>query len=188
MIKRLYKVMSSLILKKRIKKMGSFGAHSRISLKGLRNIVRMENVFIGDYVSIGPNAYMYTTSKSKVIIKDGAVIAPNVKFLTASHNYDSIDLKAIPFDNVNIVGDIIINECVWIGESVILLPNITIGKGAIIAAGSIVTKSVPNYAVVGGNPATVIKYRNSERFEELLIMKSYTMKISEKKEYRKKSV
>ena len=56
--------------------------------------------------------------------------------------------------------ELIICDDVWIGTRVTILGNVkTIGKGAIIAAGAVVTKSVPDYAIVGGNPAKVIKYR-----------------------------
>ena len=53
-----------------------------------------------------------------------------------------------------------IESDVWIGARVIILPGVTIGKGAILAAGAVVTKDVPDYAVVGGVPAKVLKYRN----------------------------
>jgi len=59
-------------------------------------------------------------------------------------------------------GDIIIKNDVWIGANVTLLDGITIGNGAVIAAGAVVVKDVPPYAIVGGNPAKVIKYRFSQ--------------------------
>lgn len=54
---------------------------------------------------------------------------------------------------------VIISDDVWIGARVTILPGVHIGKGAIIGAGAVVTKDVPEYAVVGGNPAKIIKYR-----------------------------
>ena len=57
---------------------------------------------------------------------------------------------------------IIIGDDVWIGGHVIVLPGVHVGNGAILAAGAVVTKDVPEYAIVGGNPARVIKYRNGE--------------------------
>lgn len=52
-----------------------------------------------------------------------------------------------------------IGDDVWIGANVIILPGIQVGKGAILAAGAVVTKDVPDYTVVGGNPARVLKMR-----------------------------
>lgn len=59
-------------------------------------------------------------------------------------------------------GDVIIGNDVWIGEQSLILSGVRIGNGAIIGAGSVVTKNVPGYAIVGGNPAKIIKYRFSE--------------------------
>lgn len=63
---------------------------------------------------------------------------------------------------------VIIGNDVWIGENVTLLPSVKIGNGAIISAGSIVTKDVPDYAIVGGVPAKIIKYRFSKEEIEIL--------------------
>lgn len=57
---------------------------------------------------------------------------------------------------------LMIHDDVWIGARVTILGNVgTIGKGAIIGAGAVVTKAVPDYAIVGGNPARIIRYRNA---------------------------
>lgn len=56
----------------------------------------------------------------------------------------------------------------WIGRSVMILPGVTIGDGSIIAGGSVVTRDVESYTVVGGNPAKVIKYRNKEKVDLLM--------------------
>ena len=60
---------------------------------------------------------------------------------------------------------IIIGDDVWIGGHVIILPGVNIGNGAIVGAGAVVTRDVPEYAVVGGNPAKVIRFRNGEKHE-----------------------
>lgn len=59
-------------------------------------------------------------------------------------------------------GDTVLNDGCWLGMRCMIMPGVTVGEGAIIAAGSIVTKDVPDYAVVGGNPAKILKYRFSE--------------------------
>ncbi|ELA7570041.1 CatB-related O-acetyltransferase [Vibrio alginolyticus] len=56
-------------------------------------------------------------------------------------------------------GEIVIGNDVWIGVNAIILSGVKIGHGSIVAAGSVVTKDVPDYSIVGGNPAKVIKYR-----------------------------
>ena len=56
---------------------------------------------------------------------------------------------------------VIIEDDVWIGARVTILPGVHIGKGSVLGAGSVITSDVPPYAVVGGNPARVLKYRNN---------------------------
>jgi acetyltransferase-like isoleucine patch superfamily enzyme len=65
-------------------------------------------------------------------------------------------------------GDIIVGDDVWIGTNAIICSGVKIGQGAIVAAGAVVTKDVPSYAVVGGNPANLIKYRFEEPLRKRL--------------------
>jgi acetyltransferase-like isoleucine patch superfamily enzyme len=130
------------------------------------SFIRPENIIIGNDVHLGPNAYLDATGN--IEIGNGVIFGPHVTIYTRSHNYDSECLEALPFDQKMVVAPVIINEFVWVGTKVIILPGVTIGKGAVIAASAVVTKDVPEYAVVGGNPAKVLKYRNKDRFEELV--------------------
>ena len=71
-------------------------------------------------------------------------------------------------------GDTVIEDAVWIGMRSMIMPGVRLGEGAVIAAGSIVTKDVPPYAIVGGNPAKIIKYRFSpEIIAKILALKIY---------------
>ncbi len=85
--------------------------------------------------------------------------------ITQNHNYDKG--SAIPYDNTFEYKTIRIEDNVWFGNRVIVTGNITIGEGAILAAGAVVVKDVPPCAIVGGNPAKVIKYRDVERYNNL---------------------
>lgn len=84
--------------------------------------------------------------------------------ITSNHNYEG---DAIPYDKTNICKAVKIGDFVWFGNRVTVVGDVTIGDGAIIAAGAVVTKDVPPYAIVGGNPARIIKYRDKEHFERL---------------------
>lgn len=70
-------------------------------------------------------------------------------------------------------GDIIVNDDVWIGDSALILSGVEIGQGAVIAAGAVVTEDVPPYAVVGGVPARVIKYRFTDEVIKELVKIDY---------------
>lgn len=124
-----------------------------------------ENIEIGNNVRIGEKTQII--AQGGCIIKDGAILADRVDIRTANHCYDDDQLTMIPFDERLVLKPVIIEENVWIASHTVILPGVTIGEGAVVAAGAIVTKDVPPFAVVGGNPAKIIKYRNKEKYLEL---------------------
>lgn len=85
--------------------------------------------------------------------------------ITQNHNFDYG--KEIPYDSTYIVKEVVIGDNVWLGNRVTILPGVTIGEGAIIQAGSVVTKDVPYCGIAGGAPAEVFKYRDIEHYERL---------------------
>ena len=85
--------------------------------------------------------------------------------LSQNHNYDKGN--AIPYDDTNIYKDVEIGDFVWFGSRVMILPGTKIGEGAIIQGGAVVHGEIPPYAIAGGNPAKVFKYRDVEHFKEL---------------------
>ncbi len=90
--------------------------------------------------------------------------------ITENHNYEG---EAIPYDSTNITKKVIIEDNVWFGNRVLVTGNVTISEGAIIAAGSVVVKDVPYCAIVGGNPAKVIKYRDIAHYESLKAQRKF---------------
>jgi len=118
-----------------------------------------DNLEIGDYVYIGPNSFF--SSFGKILIKRGSIIGPNLIIHTANHNYEN-NIQAIPYDKGLIIKDVTIEENVWIGDRVIIVPGVNIGEGAIIAAGSVVVKDIPPFSIAGGNPAKVIRDRSNK--------------------------
>ncbi len=118
-------------------------------------------MFAGSYIRVVKNAYLELnggfinegaeiTCASKITIGKGATIARDVVI----RDYDG---HTIELPNYEIAKPIIIGENVWIGNRAIILKGVTIGDGAIIGAGTVVTKDVPKKAVVVGNPAKIIK-------------------------------
>lgn len=91
--------------------------------------------------------------------------------ITDNHNYNEPEF--IPYDKTRISNPIIIKDFVWIGQRVIIMPGVTIGEGAIVGAGSVVTKNINDCAIYAGNPAKFIKYRNIEHFNKLKIEKKF---------------
>jgi virginiamycin A acetyltransferase len=131
----------------------------------------IENVEVGYYSYGMLNVQsMYVQSNEKLSIGNFVSIAPGAKFILGmNHQVNTITTyplfsRFIKYDKKDATskGGIIIEDEVWIGTNVLILSGLKIGKGAIIAAGSIVTKDVPPYSIYGGNPAKLIKYRFSE--------------------------
>lgn len=123
-----------------------------------------EKIVFGNNVFIGPNSHL--DGAGGITIGNGVIMAPNVTIYSRSHNF-SENLQALPFDQVMHCAEVKIGDYVWIGSHVIILPGVEIGKRCVIGAGSVVSKNIPDYGVAVGNPAKVVKYRDSERFEAL---------------------
>ncbi|MBN2789743.1 MAG: acyltransferase [Candidatus Delongbacteria bacterium] len=112
-----------------------------------------KNISIGSECQINENVFIQGAK-----IGNCVMIAPNTAILTSTHNFSRTD---IPMVHQGSTKEIIptIEDDVWIGRNVIIMPGVTIGKGSIIAAGAIVTKDVEEYSVVGGVPAKLIRKR-----------------------------
>lgn len=120
---------------------------------------------LGSHCWIGNN--FYAKADGGITIGSGTIISRNCEIWTSNHNYDSDDLQCIPYDRRMINKPVVIGENCWLGSRVTIIPGVTIGEGVVVGAGSVVTKDIPDYAVVGGNPAKIIKYRNIEKYKEL---------------------
>ncbi|MGE4444669.1 MAG: DapH/DapD/GlmU-related protein [Candidatus Altimarinota bacterium] len=84
-----------------------------------------------------------------------------------SHNHNFKSEKFIPYDNKEILKSVEIGDAVWIGANVTIAPGSKIGEGVIVSAGSVVFGDIPDYAIIRGNPAKIIKYRDIETFLKL---------------------
>lgn len=124
------------------------------------------NVSLGINVSIAENVLIYRTAP--VTIGDDTMIAPNVIIHTSTHDYNYHPMWTRRIDRPVEIG-----KHVWIGCGAIILPGVKIGDYAVIAAGSVVTAHVPSSAIVAGNPARIIKYR------DMVTIKSKTSYLKE---------
>ena len=117
-------------------------------------------ISLGDNCDIG--AFNHITSAGKVIIGNGVLTGRRVLISNNNHGEFSEDDLRLPPVSRNIIakGDIIIEDNVWIGEGASILGSLHIGQGSVIGANSIVTKDVPPYTLVVGNPAKIIKRIN----------------------------
>ena len=160
----------------------------------IKNTVSNPNIVIGDYTyyddpedseNFERNVlYHFPFVGDRLIIGKFCAIARGVKFIMNGANHRMDGVSTYPFgifgngwekvsphaDEMTHKGDTVIGNDVWIGHEAVIMPGVRVGDGAIIAAQSVVVKDVEPYAIVGGNPATLIRRRFDERAIESLLM------------------
>lgn len=159
----------------------------------IKSVVTNPNIIVGDYSYYddseeGPESFekhvthFYDFIGDKLIIGKFVSIAKGVEFMMNGANHMLDSYSAYPFEIIDEFkglsrpfaqrgnrGDTIVGNDVWIGQNATILPGVHIGDGAIIGACSVVTKDVPPYSVVAGNPAQVKKYRFDKETIDLLL-------------------
>jgi virginiamycin A acetyltransferase len=159
----------------------------------LKNFIKATNIFIGDYtyfddVRNGPEKfeeynvlYNYHPDKVKLVIGKFCAIAAETRFImTGDHKLDGISTYPFPVFrqgwesayntlDLPVKGDILIGNDVWFGYNSLIKNGLNIGHGAIIAAGALVVKDVPPYAIVAGNPGKIVKMRFDDATIERLL-------------------
>jgi len=169
------KLYSSIQKRKMLKKFASIGNDFHFNPEGSHFYYK--NIYIGNHVSIGYNAD-FVASRSKIIIGDHVVFAPHVSIRGGDHRYDLVgrfidsitDSEKLPENDT----DVVFEGDNWIGMNVTILKGVTIGRGAIIAAGSVVIKNIPPYSICGGIPGKVLK----KRFTKAQIIEHETLLYS----------
>lgn len=155
----------------------------------LNNVIDHPRMEIGDFSYYTHSGKLEDTAailapflghevRERLVIGKFAQIARGSYFITSSANHPMTGFTTYPFRIFKPetfgykdlpVKDTVVDHDVWIGQNAAIMPGVHIGSGAIVAAASVVTRNVPPYAVVGGNPARVIRMRYSEEMiEELL--------------------
>ena len=114
-------------------------------------------ITIGNRVALNANVHINASIGGEIVIGDNVLIGPNVLMRASDHATTNIDVPI--WRQGHIAGRIQIDDDVWIGGNATILRDVVIGHGAVVAAGAVVNRDVPPFAVVGGVPARVIKSR-----------------------------
>jgi acetyltransferase-like isoleucine patch superfamily enzyme len=133
-----------------------FGALGTSALIDYKSYFRYpKKIFIGDCVAINRGCSFYAVHLAEggtITIGNNVAIGPNVTIFAGGHDHRALDLPTV-------AAPVTIGNFVWIGGNSTILQGVSIGEGAIIGAGSVVSKSIPAYCIAAGNPAKVIKQR-----------------------------
>ena len=110
---------------------------------------------IGNRVGINNNVIVGASDNGTIVIGSDVLIGPNVVIRASNHRYDRKDVPIITQGHTG--GTITIEDDVWIGANCVILPDVRIGKGAVVGAGAVVTKDIQPYALAAGVPAQIVK-------------------------------
>jgi acetyltransferase-like isoleucine patch superfamily enzyme len=146
-----YYLHEHVLWRKKININGLARIHARTSIRNAQNI------YLGNNVRITMDCCVWAEINSKIIMGDNVLIGPGVKIFCGNHG---TELNGIPmvFQN-RVEKDIVIGNDVWIGANSVVVSGVKIYNGAVVAAGSVVTKDVAENSIYGGVPAKFIKTR-----------------------------
>lgn len=146
-----------------------------------KRIFDINKVRVGRFTYGQLNIFSYGAKNELLTIGDFVSIASNVKFILGGNHrtdtFSSYPFKVKLMNEANEAlskGPIVVEDDVWIGIDCIILSGVRIGQGAVIGAGTVVSKDIPPYAIVTGNPARVVKYRFDEKTREMLTQFDYS--------------
>lgn len=142
--------------------MNNLGVKVSFNGYGTFKFRKRNDVSLGTNIHIGSNFYI--RAEGKLAIGDNTHISRNFKLYTHNHNYQG---NKLPYDDTFVYKPVNIGKNVWIGTDVIILPGANIGDGCIVGAGSVVSGTYDELSIIVGNPAKVVKKRNSEHYFSL---------------------
>ena len=135
-------------------------AHSSLDIRYGCVIVGASKIEIGRNFIVRPGVQIYAESPSmqpSIIIGNDVMFGPGVQLHINNHVFADKNVP-ISFQGHDEKGPIVVKDGAWIGANAVVLSGVTIGKNSVVAAGAVVSKDVPDYSIVGGVPAKLIKY------------------------------
>lgn len=153
--------------RKMLAKLGHCGEETKISDRA--EIIAPDRLHVGSGSFIGEGCWV--NAVGGIHIGNYSGLGARTVIFSIEHRYAGAD--SLPFDDVRMIKPVYIEDFVWVGINVSILPGVRIGEGAIVGLGSVVTNDVPPLAIVMGNPAKVIGHRKKDDFDRLKAAKSF---------------
>jgi acetyltransferase-like isoleucine patch superfamily enzyme len=137
-----------------------FGSHGRGFMFDPDGLYSFQNIHAGDQVNLGYQPILMA-ARSEIRIGSHVMFGPQVMVVGGGHNTTKVGAFMIEVQEKTANDDlgVVIEDDVWVGARAILLRGVTLGRGTIVGAGSIVNRSTPPYAIVAGSPAHLVRFR-----------------------------
>jgi acetyltransferase-like isoleucine patch superfamily enzyme len=130
--------------------------NGKVAMSSTARILYPQNIYIGDRTNINRYCCLWASPHARIVIGKNCLTGSNVTVLTSKY---SINGRRNFRDNPSIEMDVIIEDDVWLGANVVVLPGVKIGRGSVIGAGTVVSKDVPPFSVIVGPGGKKIKTR-----------------------------
>lgn len=143
-----------------------------------------ERLQLGSHVFINRGCHLAT--EGGLTIESHSILGPWVLVMTSMHAYRGARL--LPYDERELVRPVVIGRACWIGARAILLPGVKLGTACVVGAGSVVTKSWPDGAVIAGNPAREVARRDPEELGKLLASEAFYLREKQRVGLKKRFI
>jgi len=145
---------------------------ANVRFHGFTHVVGADLIAIGDHTRIGRGCHL--NGLGGIVIGQNCQISRNVTIYSSNHNVAG---ETIPYDNTYVLAPVHIEDSVWIGMNVSILPGVTIGEGSIIGMNTVVSKDVEPLSIVVGSKQRCVGYRDVEKYKALKSVEMYFGKV-----------
>jgi len=128
----------------------------KVSISSTARILYPQNIFVGERTNINRYCCLWASPNAKIVIGSNCLTGSNVTIITSKYKTDGTKNFR---QNASIEKDVIIEDDVWLGSNVVVLPGVKIGRGSVIGAGTVVVKDVPPFSIVVGQEMRIIRSR-----------------------------
>lgn len=136
-----------------------------------------DRICIGSHVYLGPGTNL--VGRGGITLADHVIVGPEVLIMSSLHNWEKAEW--LPYDNMEQLKPVSIGIACWIGARAIIMPGVQLGAGSVVGAGAVVTKDCEPGSVLAGNPARLIKRRDSAQLERCMHSGLFYLKCKEER-------